>query len=66
MNMNQTGDSCKGCPRSGKMNETAYAAKEVQGGMAVTSPPCIEAFCTSATMQRHIPATISVTSMYLI
>lgn len=61
----QTTNSCRGCRRSRKRNATAYAAKEVQGGTAVTSPLCIEAFCTSATMQRQIPANISVSSTYL-
>lgn len=49
----------------GKQNATAYAAKDVQGGMAVTRPPWMDDFCTIATMQRHIPANARASRIYL-
>lgn len=51
--------------RSGKKYATAYAAKDVQGGTAVTSPPWSEDCCTSATIHMQELATATVRSMYL-
>lgn len=56
---------CARVGRSGKANATAYAANDVQGGIAVTSPPWIDAFCTNATRHKHSPENASDTSMYL-
>lgn len=51
--------------RSGKKYATAYAANDVQGGTAVTRPPCRDDCWTSATMHMQKLATAIVKSMYL-
>jgi hypothetical protein len=57
--------SCTRCRRSGKQKAVAYAAKDAQGGMAVTRPPWIEAFCTSATVKRQILLNAKENKIYL-
>jgi hypothetical protein len=61
-----TGVSCgDGKRRAGKQKATAYAAKEVQGGMAVTNPSCNDDLSTMPMMQRQTAAKASVSKMYL-
>jgi hypothetical protein len=50
----------------GNKNATTYAAKDMQGGIAVVIPAWIESFCTSATMQKQTPESTRVESMYLV